>query len=84
MFEFSDEFLDLVKRMKERGDTEEEEEEEEEEEPVVIQPEDVNPERLGQEQEQEAMPVESFEGSFFEFFSKVKGFISYVPFSCFP
>ena len=65
MFEFSDEFLDLVKRMEERGDREEDEEE-----PVVIQPDDVNPELLGQEQEQEAMT-----GLF-----KIKGFISYILF----
>ena len=58
MFEFSDEFLDLVKRMEEREDTEEEE-------PVVIQPDDVNPERLGQQQEKDAMTVEPFEVSFF-------------------
>ena len=62
MFEFSDVLLDLVKRMEERGDTEEEEE------PVVIQPDNVNTERLGQEQEQEAMTVEPLEVSFFEFF----------------
>ena len=79
IFEFCDEFLDLVKRMEERGDTKEEEE------PVVIQPDDVNPELLGQEQEQEAMTVEPIEVSFFQFFfKKIKEFISYVPFFWFP
>ena len=78
MFEFSDEFLDLLKRMEERGETEEDEE------PVVIQPDDVNPERLGQEQEQEAVTVEPLEVSFFEFFFKINGFISYVAFFLFP
>ena len=63
MFEFSDEFLDLVKRMEERGD-------EEEEEPVVIQPDAENPELLGQEQEQEAMAVQPFEVSLYCLLSK--------------
>ena len=49
---------------------------------MVIQPDDVNPELLRQEQEQEAMTAEPFEVSFF--FSKIKGFISYVPFFLFP
>ena len=35
---------------------------------MVIQPDDVNPELLGQEQEQEAITVELFEVTFFEFF----------------
>ena len=63
MFEFSGEFLDLVKCMEERGDKEEEE-------PVVIQPDAVNPELLGQEQD--AMTVQPFEVSllFIVFFSK--------------
>ena len=70
-FEFSDEFLDRVKLMEERGDREEEEEEEEEEEHVVIQPDAVNPDLLGQEQEKQPMTVQPFEVSFFiVFFSK--------------
>ena len=40
LFEFSDEFVDLVKRMEERGDKEKEEE------PVAIQPDSVSPELL--------------------------------------
>ena len=56
--EFSNEFLDLVKRMEDREDKEEEE-------PVGIQPDAVNPYLLGQEKEQEGVTVQPFEVRFF-------------------
>ena len=46
-------------------------------EPVAIQPEAVNSELLGKEEEQEAMTVQPFEVSFFLLFSfKIKAFIN--------